>query len=388
MTKIRVKRMLAAGPEQPTRKVQRCPSRRTLLRTGRNQPGFTLVELLVVVSIIALLISILLPSLRSAREQAKLVKCMAHQRGIAQAALTFSTDNNDRFQLVTDATGVSQADSGKTKYAYSADGELLVWPAAVARASGMEISQNWHWGVRANSASEALARKQYMSEQFENFICPADRVQVATTFYARGSGLGMLSGLGNPATNVDDAITDGTSYWGRLSYGVNEDIVGSEIDSSAGAVGRWVYSSTSGAWFWRWGEGHPEAGKRLRGQINNIWDPSTVLLVTDAGANTEAQLLSANTTDARNRASLVNLIMTAQIRLTPTGKSDELGEFMQTWVNRVPFQRHPKGALGVVFSDFHAETIRPTNWKLNSYTGTQLPESYSSRVRISPYRSR
>ncbi|GJM25235.1 MAG: hypothetical protein DHS20C16_16500 [Phycisphaerae bacterium] len=57
--------------------------------------AFTLVELLVVVSIIALLVSILLPSLQRARDQAKTVKCMAHQGGLAKAALTYVSEEND-----------------------------------------------------------------------------------------------------------------------------------------------------------------------------------------------------------------------------------------------------------------------------------------------------
>jgi prepilin-type N-terminal cleavage/methylation domain-containing protein len=59
--------------------------------------GFTLIELLVVVAIIALLISILLPSLRDAREQAKVAKCLANYRQVNTTAVSYFLDNADNF---------------------------------------------------------------------------------------------------------------------------------------------------------------------------------------------------------------------------------------------------------------------------------------------------
>lgn len=62
--------------------------------------GFTLVELLVVIGIIALLISMLLPALKKAREHAMVVTCLSNERQMMLATLLYVHDNKGFFPSV------------------------------------------------------------------------------------------------------------------------------------------------------------------------------------------------------------------------------------------------------------------------------------------------
>lgn len=68
-----------------------------------RRKGFTLVELLVVIGIIALLIAMLMPSLQRARDQANRTACMSNLHQLTTAWLQYATEH--RFKIVSSNTG-------------------------------------------------------------------------------------------------------------------------------------------------------------------------------------------------------------------------------------------------------------------------------------------
>ncbi|MHB1158504.1 MAG: type II secretion system protein [Phycisphaerales bacterium] len=67
--------------------------------------GFTLVELLVVISIIALLLAILLPALNKARDQAKAISCLSRQKQIGTYFGMYLNDSNGVYPKVQSNPG-------------------------------------------------------------------------------------------------------------------------------------------------------------------------------------------------------------------------------------------------------------------------------------------
>lgn len=265
----------------------------TLRRSASRSFGFTLVELLVVLAIIAVLISLLMPSLKRVRDQSHTVVCASNLRQLGLAFTMYANDNKGRlpnlsddrtnrawYNMVAPYMGMKTKDKslGDKEASYyrfgynGTDGRSDRWMYCPAREPDPKLDQNY--GVNYPNIFSYAHLDQWDVWGTHWYEGSAKLAKVPARVYLAADARVGPGFTYDGKTEILHPNTD--AGWGSLNYDYDKDGIVDSIVTELFGIGPY-----NGIWPAHGGPGRVKAGGQRRA-ANFLFADGSVRLVTIA----------------------------------------------------------------------------------------------------------